>query len=317
MPSSTPKPVPPCLVCLWSSKFDASEYAFSVHAFCSHQKYHHSPTSQYKISKPFLVFFVIGMVFLVVASTSYFFEIPKSCQNLNSSCMTFISDLLFTTCSTMQGLFVLRSTKTYVSELNSWLFIFENPHLYGCVQILDSPAYARFKVAKILSPVIFSFSCILTVVGFSRSYHDSSWVLVRKSAVYVLYGYHGLSTVRLVKRFSLIGASLRALERSLSRLLQKRSRKMLINRLKRWQNCVSRIHSNISMFMETAVFLLVLWFIVATTSLVFNIFILIKYEDYDVQDVVYLQVRNLVSVVGIFVILVMCEEDVNKKVSRK
>ncbi|KAJ3663990.1 hypothetical protein Zmor_008197 [Zophobas morio] len=300
----------PCMVCTMHLKYDISEYFFPFHFFCPHRSHRFSLKPCYKFWKPYLLIYAFFTLYLWYAIYSYFSYIPLTCQNLSSSCIMFVADLLFVLGTSLLGILLLLSNpKTNFLEMDSWLFVFEHLQDYDLQDMIDDQAAAKFKFLRILSSCMVVTSAITIIPLLLYAYDSLPGNFIRKTAICICYNLQSLGFTMLVQRITLIGTILRQLEKNVS---PKFTKKLSV---KKYQNLVGVLHTTISMLMRVTAMTLFLWALNATISLIFNIFISIKYQDFDVPNLVLLNLRTVVTFLSIFAVLDMSEVDINQKVS--
>ena len=250
------------------------------------------------------------MVLISAAAVSYFFQIPQVCPKNHSLCVMLISDLFFTSGSVVQGWILILKRNPQTVALNNWLHIFENPQVYNLRQVLDCKTVTRFRLGAHTFSVNFVINFIATVLSVIYAYDVFPGGFLRKCTVGFCYVYHSVGFLIWIQRTTMIGTILRALQNGLGTQLAcpKPS-------LKGFQSLVFVMQRNISLTMESVLAVVFGWVFVATVNLIFNIFLSIKYVDYDVSYVALLQLRIMLTVVTIVVILALCEKEINGKVS--
>ncbi|KAJ3663992.1 hypothetical protein Zmor_008199 [Zophobas morio] len=203
----------------------------------------------------------------------------------------------------------------YPVQCFSWSCIVDSFQDYKLQNILDDQTSKKFKIFKICVPLVIVWSGFMTIILFLYGYDNFYGSLVRNLAVCICCIYHGMGFIMMLQRITLIVAILRALERNLCTVFTKKDENevVLVLYLKQFQNLVLVLHKNISVWMESTILLLLVWFTVTTISLIFNIFILIKFEDYDIQNTIWLLFRNVAAIVVLLVVL-GATEGLNKKV---
>jgi hypothetical protein len=305
-----------CMRCTLQSKLDFFSYTFPVQLNCKHSKYQFSPTPRVRTVKTAQILgWVIQLTVFICLVVSCLHE-SSLCQNETSSCLIFISDGLFIVGSLAVMFIILLKVGTLHQEMASWLHICENREFYRLGRIIqgsDVNKFKRFRIASDLHLLIHVFVYAMYLY-FSPS--DSPWSLARKLAICSCYSMQARGVVELFKRISFIGSIFKAFEKSLETVLttspQNRS---LTDIFRRYQSFVQVINVNLAFFMKTMAPLLCLWSLSSTVSLILNVYILIKYTNYNVQSMIWVQFRLIFVIVGIVTILIAAEDCLKRKVS--
>ena len=262
----------------------------------------------------YLILSLSFALIVFVGAISYLLHIPSVCQTANSSCIMFISDVLFMAGNITLGLTLISRPNHNTLELEALLFFFEHFQEYNLEEAVDDEAALKFKTFRILAPVVVISSCFFIIMWILFGFDHQLGTMLRKVAIGICYMYQVLGFIQLLQRVTFIGSVLREIERSFDVLLLNFDEHRLQS-LRKYEHLVSVLHTTIFVLNVILTPILLVWGFVASTSLIFNIFILLKYEDYDGQNMIILQLRNLVTIVMILLVLVMSEVDINDKVS--
>ncbi|KAJ3663994.1 hypothetical protein Zmor_008201 [Zophobas morio] len=299
----------PCWVCTMHLKYDICEYFFPFQFFCPHRSHRFSLKPCYKLLKPYLLLYVSFGLYLWYAVYSYFAYVSLACDTINSSCIMFVSDLVFVVGSTLIGVALLVKSKTNFLEIDSWLCIFEHLRDYDLQDMIDNQATAKFKFLRMFASGMVIAGGFSVFLWIFYAYDSLPGSFIRKSAICLCYIYQSLGLILLLQRTTLVGTILRQLKKNIG----PKFRKQLS--VKKYQNLLSVLHTNMSLLLGVIEVILFMWSLISTTSLIFNIFISIKYKDYDVPNLILLNLRTVVTFLSIVAILQMSEVDINRKVS--
>ena len=297
-----------CLSCILHANFDVTEYMFPIQFFCPHKKRHFALKPSCKISVRNSLFIVFFAVIVSAGAISYLLHIPSVCQTVNSSCIMFISDVLFIAGNIALGFMVVSRPSYNILELKALLFFFEHFKEYNLDVVVDDEAALKFKTFRLVAPLVAITTCFFTITWIAFDDYQLSTIL-RKVAICICYLYQILGCILLLQRITFVGAVLREIERTFGVLLLKFDDDW-VKHLGKYEHLVLVLHTMIVLLNVILTPILLVWGFVASTSLIFNIFILLKYEDYDGQNMIMLQVRNLVTIVVILLILAMTVVDI-------
>jgi hypothetical protein len=307
--------------CIWyslNSSYDLFQYLFPVQCYCSHSRYNFSKKPCCKISKIGLTWFASLILFFIVCITNSFIYAPRACAGEKSLCVIYMTDEFFVVGSCILLLLVVCNVKTQESELNTWLFIFENRRFYGLGPIIQKDIVVKInKASSVFSVLVNSLMLCLT---FSYSYDNFPGNILRKMAICVCYAFQTRGAFEMVKRISLMGVMLQALETSLKTMKMTKlflcPNTCLTTKLRRYQNLICVINNGMEVYMKVTAVTLSIWTIMLVVTLIINIYVWIDHWDLSLGILSVLQLRTLVTVLGIVVIAFATENNVNKKVRR-
>jgi hypothetical protein len=302
-----------CLKCNFQSNYDIFSYIFPVHFYCQHSKFQFSPKCRVKIARNALIVgWIIHLAVLICLMVSFLSEFYL-CDD-KSSCFVLISDYVFIIGDIIVTVIILARAKSVHREFNSWLHIFENRKIYNLGQIIHGSDVNKFKIYRMVSLFNFIVSLLMTLFYFITELHVS---FARKCVLSFCTTFQVVGVCEFFKRVSLVGAIMKTFEESLKTALilpfpQHRS---LMHSFPKYHHLLRTINANLALFMKTMASLLFIWSITSTVSMIFNIYVLIKYTDYDLQSMIFIHLRVVFIIMGIFTILIVAEDCLNRKVS--
>jgi hypothetical protein len=305
-----------CIWCSLNSSYDLFQYLFPVQCYCSHSRYNFSKKPCCKISKIGLTWFASLILFFIVCITNYFIYAPTACAREKSLCVVYMTDEFFVVGSCILLLLVACNVKTQESELNTWLFVFENRRFFGLGPIIQRDIADKINRASSVFTVL--VNCLMLCLTFSYSYDNFPGNILRKMTICLCYAFHTKGTFEVIKRISLIGAMLQALETSLKTMKMTKlflcPNTCLTTKLRRYQNLICVINSGTQVYMKVTAVMLSVWTIMLVVTLIVNIYVWIEHWDFSLGILNVLQLRILVTILGIVVIVFGAENNVNKKV---
>jgi hypothetical protein len=305
-----------CIWCSLNSSYDLFQYLFPVQCYCSHTRYNFSKKPCCKISKIGLTWFASLILFLIVCVTNYFIYAPIACAGEKSLCVIYMTDEFFVVGSCILLLLSVCNVETQESELNTWLFVFENRRSFGLGSIMQRDI--AFKINKASSVFTVVVNCLMLYLTFSYSYDNFPGNILRKMAICFCYAFQTRGAFEVIKRISLMGGMLQALETSLKTMKMTKlylcPDTCLTTKLRRYQNLICVINNGMEVYMKVTAVMLSVWTIMLVVTLIVNIYVWIENWDFSFGTLSVLQLRTFVTVLGIVVIAFRTENNVNKKV---
>jgi hypothetical protein len=311
-----------CMICNLHSNFDLFRYILPVQYYCPHSKNFFSTKPSCKASKRSLYGLSLLVLLLVVPLLSYIFNFSLACQTKQSFCYMFFLDELYIVSGIGFGVVSLLTTKNQIREITCWLLIFENRKFYHLQSIIHGSDVKKFKAYRRLSVFSIVLNCTFLPFCVIFSYDSLPSSYVRKLAIVFCYIFQIRMNFEIIKRISLIGAILKALKTSVRTCFMDRlstdsgsRNKCLANVFKKYQSLMRELNTNIATFMQSVTVVLFIWSRVYVLMLIFYVFILIKYNDFNYPAMTMVLFRILNAVLEILVLVVRSEEDINRRVS--
>jgi hypothetical protein len=311
-----------CMICNLHSNFDFFRYILPIRYYCPHSKYLFSIKPSCKASKRSLYGLSILVLLLVVPLLSYILNFSLACQTKQSFCYMFFLDELYIVCGIGLCMVTVLTTKIQIREITCWLQIFENRKFYHLQSIIHGNDVKKFKFYRRLSALNIVLNCMFLPVCIIFSYDSLPSSHVRKFAIAFCYVFQIRMILEIIKRISLIGAILKAFKTSIRTCFMDRlstgsgpRNKCLMNVFKKYQTFVRELNTNIAIFMQYVTLVLFLWSTVHILMLIFYIFILIKYNDFNYPSMGVVLSRILNAGMEILMLMVRAEADINRKVS--
>lgn len=310
-----------CFVCLLHLKYNVFQKGYPVQGYCKHLVKKYSGPGYYKISK-FCCFICIVLTIpqLLVLSVQSF-SLPEICQKTKSLCLIFISDQVFCVCSFLLFFSTFLNLKIYEKEINAWLFLFENSYLFNLNEVFSKKQIKLVQLRRITIFSVFVFLCTLMgVFVFCFPYDNLPWNFLRKFAVLHCFLLQCYGTFDALQRMKLIGHLLRAFEKSIkstltNKLLDQVEMISFRTALKKYRNFICVLNMNINLLMKYLALTCTIFTLSSIISLIINIYISIKYFDYDALSLGTLELRTLATIWSNLYIAVQVETNINRKVS--
>jgi hypothetical protein len=309
-----------CLVCTLHVEYSFLHKLFPLQGYCQHLN-NSSARPIYKISKLCLCLSLVITGISTVPLFSYISLLSETCPREKSLCLIFLADLLFTVGSFVLAVIHLIKVKTYEKEANAWLFLFENTSLYSLMEIYSQNDKKEVKMRRHITFYTLGLvTIIMSIFVFCFPYDTLPLSLWRKWSVVHFFIIQYFGTVHTIQRMRLIGAILKTFEKAVKTAFSKKNQDgtdhfNLHSTLKKYRNFIATVNLNFALLMRH---LLIIFFIFALTSLaclIVNLYILIKYLDYDPMSLAVLQLRTVSTIFGLLFLSVDADRNIKAKVS--
>jgi hypothetical protein len=305
-----------CVVCLLRSNYDLCQLLLPLKGYCQHSwlKLYRSKRPYFRFLRRLQIFDYVFQTFLCWPIFTYFYYLPSICSSNNKSlCLILLTDQSFVISTCVVSLIHITQFKTKHLEANGWISIVENRRSYGLKDVFNSKKSKTLIRRRNLMLAAFYVLIIgTTVIQLVVSYDNIPWNGSRKFLLLLCFTFQGYISLDLTQRFKIIGAILDALKRALTK---KRSRNLKRPFIK-YNNLILAIRINLNLFMKMMTVPLVSWILTVIGSLILNIYISIKFPEYDLYTLILLQSRTVVTIMSIFIILYSAEKNLKEKVSR-
>nr|XP_015833264.1 PREDICTED: uncharacterized protein LOC107397491 [Tribolium castaneum] len=301
-----------CFVCLLHSKFIFFQVFSPAKGVCKHiyPKTIKNPT--FVVSKSCVVRICFLTLFLILSVSSYFFSLPKTCHENQQLCLMAVTEQCFGSTGIALVSIIITHVKIYQTELNSWLNFFGNTKQFDVDDII---ALRKIKDLRLRRNVVFAMQLLL--IFFFSMLHICfidevfPFGIVRLIAVLFCYKVQCACLFELLQKVYILSVALETLEESVR--VSATNKRDVDNFLKRSINLVHCINKNIALTMLYVSKVAFIWLISSVTTLILNIFIVIKYHDQAMAKLMVLHLRTLIIVLSMFVLLVEVEAKVNRK----
>ena len=301
-----------CLPCTLYSVYDPFRYLFPIRFYCPHSRLLYSKKPVCKLSRKSFFCHILITMLMIVPPVYYFLHLSDVCKQQNSMCFLSISDRIFLSGTVFMAIIDLKKIKPHLYEFDSWLYIFRKRKSFSLTKVIQVSYLRRFKLLRLFSFVIILINLFISTF----SYFSLLNKLPVNISLQILRSYYYILQQRniteIMRKISLFGTTLQSFEESLKTCVTSNTNLELTFR--RYQSLVRRINGTISLFLEQMAIVLFVWTLMAVIFLVLNFYILIKYEDYDVYVMSVIHIRLFNTIFAIVIILILTEQDINKKV---
>jgi hypothetical protein len=310
-----------CLVCTLYLEYNLLQKLLPVQGYCNHAKLNYSPKPVFRISKWCLCCALIFLAVFAVPLISYLFLLPVTCPKDQCLCLIYLADFFFSL-----GTVILVSThlikiKSYEYECNAWLFLFENSHLYNVDDIFPEDEKKKMRVRRYFTFALFGIvGAVMGFFVFRFPYDDLSLNLLRKWSLVHYFILQCFGNIETTQRIKMIEIILKALEKALQKTMTRRlfggTNDFDISfDLKQYRNLITVTNLNFGLLMKYFMTIRFTYTLASIICLIFNIYILIKYLDYNAILLGALQLRTASTIVGILYVAFDVEMNINSKVS--
>jgi hypothetical protein len=314
-----------CLVCLLKSRFDIFRLIFPVTGTCQHSSTSKPPIPYYSISWTVVLVDVLLIICLVASCVKCFIDLPQIYKTDKTLGLILLSDQVFVMVSIVSGLLQLLSMKEQTTEFNAWIATINQRRFYGVKDILSEQKANRFIFFRDVSIIMTSLSSIggLTLI-FAVPYDHLSGHWYRKLLLILCYSHQSYITQDLAHRIRIVGVILNTFKQTLKKCLTsntypifaKKTGELTLGRiLKKYTNFILVIHMNMNLFMRHISGILILYCLTVIASLIVNIYVLIKFNDYNIYTLLVIQMRIAVMVTSIVFVFITAENSLKNKVS--
>lgn len=300
-----------CLVCLIRPNYYVSARYYPVQGYCEHSKTRFSIKPRFKINRKLCVLNIFLCLLFIVPLTSYIYIMPKICRSDSFMCLIFSVDVLILVVFNFMYVFLFFVIRIQKLELNCWIKIFYAPEVYKLEKILLSSEIKQIQFKKFVVFVLILFANIcMGVLYFCFPYDVYSGHFLRRPFIFLCYSFQWYMVFEMVQRINNIKYVLEAFTKS----IVFNNEKLSISRLQKYSKLVLVINSNFKLTMVIMSMLVFLWISQSTAVLIFNIFITIRLCDSNFGSLTSLGTMSVATILAIIVLLVVAEENVNRKV---
>lgn len=296
-----------CFVCLWRSNYDPIHVAYPIQGFCEHSKWRFSSKPEFRISRWFMAHNAVMAATYIFPFISYMYYIPEACNKETSSCLLYIVDATNVICCVLLTFILFTKTKFYNFELNCWVYIFVNPKEFGLNRIVENSEFYAFRKRRIISFVFILL--VNTIIGFLYFYFPYDHLpggCLRKYAALTCYGFMCYGVLVIIHRIKIVGLLYEGLKKSLY---------FNPSSFDKYSKLICLIHFNMTHLNNYMMFILIIWICLSTFSLIINIYVLIDIYGFSLCHLGPLEGRTLVTILGIVIVLIIAEQNLNRRVS--
>lgn len=248
----------------------------------------------------------------------FVFKNPMSfvCSEYNYLCLIYSADQQFIITSMFVIIVILLDAVPYKNALSSWAIMLQNNSGFAD-SIVPSWEIRKFKQSlPVMYSIVIGATFLIGLLHFFVSYEDLPGHIFRKIFLVICYELQLYGVYDIIIEIKLIAMALRALERALKKSLsQKRSTNVkLCNILIKYQQLLTNVSLTLHCVMIYLTPILIIWGSISVFSLISNIYIWFKFDSYSYSALGLLQFRTVFIIVVIFVVLIMIEDLINRKV---
>lgn len=301
-----------CLVCFLRTNYNVFHKFHPLQGFCPHSERQFSSKPLFKIVLKLCVFNFAACLIFVVPFVSYLFVLPEICRSDGFMCLIFFIDILNLSGFVIMSLYLFFILKNQKLEMNCWCYIYHSPGVYGLGKILFPNEIKKIRFRKLLAFVLVFFVNVFTgVLCFYFPYDTFSGKFFRKPFIFICYSIQWYIVLELSRRINTINYVLDALKRNVYLNVTK----LTTDRLQKFSRLIFLINSNVRQNMKYMAVIVSLWITQSTIGLIFNIFVMIRLYNCDLGSLSILKSRSLATILEIIILLVIAEENINKKVN--
>jgi hypothetical protein len=310
-----------CFVCIFEAHL-----LYPIIGYCQHSKFFRTSKPYYKLSKLRTGISLILFVVLILPVLSYFSCINATCQSQNPLCLTHIVDLIYSIASLLMGLAFFRNVHIFLQELNQWVTMFElwKSYQFPRKNLMSIREVKKIKIRRITSMVSLMIANLVnSVVYWLFPYDILPWNVGRKVMVLGWRNVHSIGVFFSTEKTILVGNILTSIKKSLKFTFDSRlgSRGKVAKLssvehiLKKYNDLLLDINANMGLVSRYMSSTFILWNVASTISLICNIYILIRYLDYNFYALILTQLRTLLTITEICVFYFATDINLQQKVS--
>jgi hypothetical protein len=304
-----------CLVCILQLKWDPFRFMFPIRGYCRHLKHSYSHLAYFEIVKIKQILVLFFAIVEMAIGASYFVFMPTMCKGEKSDCLNFVGDAVFLLTANILGLVIFFHLKVEVQEMHGWLKFLQNRRFFGLTTVVSNRAFKKIKSQRYISVAVICLDCAIIGFFLFQFSHDSlPYNTFRKFSIACAVSLQTYALLDIIQRITLVGLFLNAFKKLLCSTLRRKSNMGKI--LKRTSLFIFRINENLKLTMEYFMLAFIVWSLTTIASLILNIYVVMKFSDYDVYALVELELRTGTTIIGILIIAVCSEHNLQEKVSR-
>lgn len=291
-----------CFVCYHSAMFGPLRFLFPIRGFCNHRS-----KPSFKISKFSLVLMTSINISLCISIISSLSDFSKFCQRKSFSCFIFLSDLVFNFSGLFLGILFTVKILLILQESFAWSEIFNFQKYHKLDVILNTKKIKnnliKWRILFCLFFFIFIFATLARLFYFSSSWNNFNIFLIVSNCCFqflvVLYFFHKLL---------LIGVILESINIFI------KSKNVFSSKT---VYTILTINKNIKMVMFITTTIEIVVIFSSVMFLIFNIYLLLDYENLDFFTFIILQFRTSSVAFALLLMCILHDSNLTQKVSYK
>ncbi|KYB28726.1 hypothetical protein TcasGA2_TC032427 [Tribolium castaneum] len=275
-----------------------------------------SARPEYRFSLPVLIFDGFMFIFVFFAWITYFIYPPRVCKTDQIHCLIFLGEQIIATTSILIGFLEVFHISEQVVEFNSWAKLIHERNFYGFKDIMTDLKLKRFlRFRESMMILNFVSTVGITFLIFDVSKDNFPWNEFRKVLSVVCYSFQSYITLDLSQKVRIVGIILETFKHTASKALTRNiypifgdDKSLTLEAILRKFNKFFRIaYTNMTLFMAYIRTILILYCLAVIASLILNVYILIKFDNYEVLVFVLVQSRVLYMISRIVTFFVAAE----------
>ena len=301
-----------CAVCVFDTKFDAFRLIYPVRGYCRHSRFFHSLTPHFKFYKPSAILVSIILLLEATSSIGLIFHTPTICQRKKSLCLVFITDVIFVIGTSLLTAVTFIYYKTEINQLNIWIQISQKWE--SCQLLFRTEDLRKLTIWKAFFCVIIFAGGVLGAVFIHTATTDFvPWYFFRRFVVSLCWLTEMYGVFEVTSHIWFVGVLFDNMKLSLEKVLSGSTGKTGRG-CKPFVDLVVMINTAMELVSRHLKFGFIIWNLVSIVSLILNIYIFIRYPEYDLYIMGVLQARTLTTIVQVCMTYFTAEDNLQRKV---
>lgn len=307
-----------CVVCLLN--LNINRLFHPVQGYCPHSKFFKSLKPKYELSK-FRIFLdiVLSLTFLYPI---YLFLIytPIACHSQNSSCLLFVSDLIFISGNSIIVILYFLNIKLQLKEMSQWIYIFECWKKLGFFKkgLCSKTQFKNLKFRQNLVTFIISVATIFYIfLNIFYSYDKLPSSIWRRFVIISWHNIYSYGVFESIQKTIFIGNILDSLNHALQSSLNSKLKNAKLffspKILEAYNISLLAIYTNTKVLSKFLAPTTIIWTRTSITSLILNGYTTVMF--FDIYTLFFVQLRTVITIIELCLFYYSAEINLQQKVS--